>query len=273
MGRILSLENTMFVMTRVAFQFAFFALFVATEHAACFVPNSIAQDDALHSTAADGRSLRCKPISSTISPHILHVPPPIHSTKESAFLDEIRKKARNKRENGRTNNSKESARFLLRQKAVVPHNTSAAVPTTEQRKERSKNEIGFAKPDAHQKIHVTLSDSELLSLTNKLLAEWSQASQMSASDIDEAKRLLSSWGGRTTKQSGPMAEKIFKRLLDEKTSRNKKSVPTVGMLHTVSRYMSVVGICILGFCFDSFCGAITYDCMFFAFTGSQCMDM
>ena len=242
-------EHTFVVFTAMVSHLAFVACSVAAEAATCFVSNSIAnagrhcdesaskvtttRDKLYSASRADGKSLRCRPISSTISPHLLHVPPPMRSTKDNASLYESSlKKIRNRRKGGSKNKSKELAR---RQQPSAARCVSASGPTRllTNLSEGSK-EMRVARSDRSQEGYAALSTSELQSLTNKFLATGRKSREMNASDLNDATRLLSSWGERKAKESGDMAEKIFNRILDKKTGSNKMSVPSVAMVHTVS---------------------------------------
>mmetsp|Transcript_5157 Transcript_5157/g.11220 ORF Transcript_5157/g.11220 Transcript_5157/m.11220 type:complete len:898 (+) Transcript_5157:93-2786(+) len=246
----LTRENTFVVFTAMVSHLAFVASSVvpAAEAAACFVSNSIAStgrqrdeiaskvtttQDKLYSSTADGRSLRCRPISSTISPHLLHVPPPMRSTKDNASLYESSlKRIRNKRKGGNKKKSKELARHRQQPSSAlsVSAHTSTRVQTN---LNEGGKEMRFARSDRSQEAYASLSTSELQSVTNKFLATRRKAKEMNSSDLNLATRLLSSWGERKAKESGEMAEKVFNHILDEKAARNTMSIPSGAMLHTV----------------------------------------
>lgn len=255
--------KNMLVFTTVALHLAFVAYSVAAKPVkACFISNAIARagrsrhsneligtttQDVFHSPSADGRSLRCRPIiSSTLAPHLLHVPPPMRSTTESSSLDRnTLKGGRSRRKNNRKNTSKQSSRQPPAAPDGLHHKTvaEAVMPASAQEKsDESNNDKWFAERGASLSARANnMSVNELQSATNKLLTKRRRVGQMKPSELHEATRLLSLWGKKAVKESGPMAEKLFHRLMDERSAGNVRAMPpTAAMLNTVSHVMFIL---------------------------------
>ena len=163
-----------------------------------FVRETHAQD--VLSIASRGQ-LRCPPVSSTLSPHSLHTPAPMHSTKEGASLDQTKNK-NTKHRSGDNGGS-----------------------------ETNNDDDWFIRTSDSRGAHAELSVRKLQALTNEHLKKRGAQGQLKGSDIHELTKLLHAWGKRAVTESGPMAEAILDRIIAEKSAGNVRAVPTASMLN------------------------------------------
>ena len=164
-----------------------------------FVRETHAQD--VLSIASRGQ-LRCPPVSSTVSPHSLHTPTPMHSTKEGASLDQAKNK-----------------------------NTKRRIGGTGGNGSANDDNDWFIRTSDPRGAHAELSVRKLQALTNEHLEKRGALGQLKGSDLHELTKLLSSWSKRAVAESGPMAEAVLDRIIAEKSAGNVRAVPTSSMLN------------------------------------------
>ena len=199
--------------------------------------------DLLHSSSSEHRSLRCRPIiSSTLSPHLLHVPPPMHSTKESISFEGNRSKNKRRRRIDKTSQNNESEAACLSKAPAGPHVITRVSESAEGMGKGgsiSDEDTCFENSKIPSGAYSHLSVNELQSKTTKLINKRRRAGQMKASEIHEATRLLSSWSKRAVHESGPMAESLFRLIVNEKEAGNVKANPTATIINIVSLFCTV----------------------------------
>ena len=163
-------------------------------------------------TAGSQSALRCPPISSTLSPHSLHSPTPMHSTKENVHvpLDQVREKNTKNGGSGSGN--------------------------------ANGDDDWFGRTSDPRGAHAELSVPKLQALTNKHLKRKRNLGQLKGSEIHELTVLLSSWSKRSVAESGPLAEAILDRIIAERSAGNVRAVPTASMLNTALNAWAKSGV-------------------------------